>query len=166
MTRNYTKSFNSKSRDARKYPITLIDFLRYTLQDWFVKWRDLAVKCNGLLATNIEKELCGAFETTTSMIVHTLSRFEFYVQDGDKDGDVNLQNKTCSYKVFDLIGLPCVHALATACNWYIDIYTLCSKLEQLVYQTFILVHENIITPLEMNKIVDQIMTSLIKALTN
>ena len=34
MTTNYAKSFNSKSRDARKYSITTFaDFLRFTLQD-------------------------------------------------------------------------------------------------------------------------------------
>ena len=34
MTSNYAESFNNKSRDARKYPITTFaDFLRFTLQD-------------------------------------------------------------------------------------------------------------------------------------
>ena len=145
MTKNYAEIFNSKSRYARKYPITTFaDFLRYTLQDWFVKRRDLSVKCNGPLVTNIEKDLHGEFETTTSLIVHSLSRFEFYVQDSDKNGEVNLQMKTCSCRVFDLTGLPCVHALSIAYNRHIDPYTLCSRLQQLVYQTFILVNKYMI----------------------
>ena len=76
---------------------------------------------------DIEKQLCNTFQQATSCIVHPLSRFEFYVQDGDKDGEVNLQNKTCSYGVFDLIGFPCVHALAIARSRSVDPYALCSK---------------------------------------
>ena len=92
MTRKYAKSFNSKSRDARKYSITTFtDFLRYTLQDWFVKRIDLVDKYNGPLATNIEKDLRASFERATSLIVHPFSRFKFYVQDIEKDSEVNLQ---------------------------------------------------------------------------
>ena len=128
MTTNYAESFNSKSIYARKYPIiTFIDFLRYTLQDCFVKRKDLTVKYNGLSAANIQKDLRGAFEIATSLIVHLLSRFKFYVQDGDKDSEVNLQTKTCSCKVFDFIGLPSVYALTAAHNRHIDLYTLCSR---------------------------------------
>ena len=36
MIRNYVESFNSKSREARRYLITtFVDFLRFTLQQWF-----------------------------------------------------------------------------------------------------------------------------------
>ena len=80
MTSNYIESFNNKSRDTRKYPITtLVDFVRFTLQDRFFKRRNLAEKCNGPLATNIEKDLHQSFELATSLIVHALSQFKFYV---------------------------------------------------------------------------------------
>ena len=119
-----------KSRYARKYPIaTFADFLRFTLQDLFYKRRGLASACNGSLAPDIEKHLCNSFQQATSCIVHPLSRFEFYVQDGDKDGEVNLQTKTCSCRVFDLTGLSCVHAFAVLRSRSVDPYTLCSKLE-------------------------------------
>ena len=56
MTSNYAESFNSKSRDARKYLITTFaDFLRFALQDCFYKRKGSALACNGPLATNIEK---------------------------------------------------------------------------------------------------------------
>ena len=57
---------------------------------------------------------------------------------------MNLQTKTDSCRVFDLTALPCVHTLAAAHNRRIDPYTFCSKLEQLVYQTFVLVNKYII----------------------
>ena len=56
MTSNYAESFNSKSRDARKFSVAIfVDFLRFTLQDWFYKRRCLASTCNGPLVTDIEK---------------------------------------------------------------------------------------------------------------
>ena len=96
MTDNYAESFNSKSRDTRKFLITTFaDFLRFTLQDWFYKRRDLALACNGPLVPDIEKQFHNAFQQATSCIVHSLSGFELFVQDGDRDGEVNLQTKTC-----------------------------------------------------------------------
>ena len=121
MTSNYVESFNSTSRDARKLPTTTFTgFLRFTLQDWFYKRKYLAPTCNGLLAMDIEKQLHNTFQQTTSCIVHSLSRFEFYVQDGDRDSEVNLQIKTCSYRIFDLTGLPCVHTLVVAHSCSVD----------------------------------------------
>ena len=58
-----------------------------------------------------------------------LSWFEFYVQYGAMDNQVNLLTKICTRKVFDLTGLPCVHALVAAHELRIDSYTLCSRLE-------------------------------------
>ena len=119
-----------KVRDARNFSITTLpDFLRFTLQDWFYKRRGLASACNGPLATDIEKQLHNMFQQATSCIVYPFSRFEFYVQDSDKDDEVNLQIKTCSCRVFDLTGLPCVHALAVVRSRSVDSYTLCSRLE-------------------------------------
>ena len=80
MTSNYAESFNSKSRDARKFLIiTFAEFLRFTLQDWFYKGRGLALACNGPLAPDIEKQLRNTFQQAISCIVHPLSRFKFYV---------------------------------------------------------------------------------------
>ncbi|XP_047331185.1 uncharacterized protein LOC124934712 [Impatiens glandulifera] len=46
--------------------------------------------------------------------VNPLNRFEFHVNDGQHDFQVDLQTRTCTYRVFDLSGLPCKHALAAA----------------------------------------------------
>ena len=91
MTSNYAESFNSKSRDARKYLVTTFtNFMRFTLQDWLFKRRSLASTCNKYLAPDIEKDLHDSFEQATSCIVHLLSRFEFYIQNSDRDSEVNL----------------------------------------------------------------------------
>ena len=63
MMSNYDESFNNKSRDARKFPITIFaDFLIFILQDQFYKRRCLALACNGPLAKDIEKQLRNTFQ--------------------------------------------------------------------------------------------------------
>ncbi|XP_038698032.1 uncharacterized protein LOC119995596 [Tripterygium wilfordii] len=58
--------------------------------------------------------------------VQPISHSEYYVRDGDQDGQVDLQNKTCSCRVFDLDQLPCVHALAACRVRNISFNSLCS----------------------------------------
>ncbi|PON34852.1 Zinc finger, PMZ-type [Parasponia andersonii] len=127
MTSNNAESFNNTSRDARKYPITtLAEFMRYTLQTWFFERRALAMESNKPLPTKIEKKLEDRIEAAKTLIVQPLSHYEFYVMDGDRDGQVNLQTKTCSCRRFDLTGLPCTHALAATLCRRINPYSLCS----------------------------------------
>ena len=62
MTSNYIESFNSKSKDTRKYLITTFaNLLRFTLEDWFYKRRGLTSACNGPPAPDIEKQLRNTF---------------------------------------------------------------------------------------------------------
>ncbi|PON36560.1 Zinc finger, PMZ-type [Parasponia andersonii] len=127
MTSNNAESFNNTSRDARKYPITtLAEFLRYTLQTWFFERRTLAMESNKPLPTKIEKKLEDRIEAAKTLIVQPLSHYEFYVMDGNRDGQVNLQTKTYSCRRFDLTGLPCMHALAAILSRGINPYSLCS----------------------------------------
>ena len=52
------ESFNNKSKEGRRYPITtVVNFLRFTLQQWFYVRKDLANKCKMPLAVDIEKNL-------------------------------------------------------------------------------------------------------------
>ncbi|XP_038719834.1 uncharacterized protein LOC120012484 [Tripterygium wilfordii] len=58
--------------------------------------------------------------------VQPISHNKYYVRDGDQDGQVDLQNKTCSCQVFDLDQLPCVHALAACRVRNISFNSMCS----------------------------------------
>lgn len=132
LTSNYAESFNSQSREARKYPITtLADYLRFTLQDWFHIRREKAAKHEDRLSPYYEKVIRADYQKAIYYRVQPLNAYEFFVQDGLLDGQVNLSAKTCTCKVFDLSGIPCAHALAAARtrNW--DAYDLCSRLESL-----------------------------------
>ena len=74
-------------------------------------------------------QLRNTFQRATPCIFHPLNQFEFYAQDGDRDGEFNLQTKTYSCRMFDLTGLPCVHTLDVARSRSVNLYTSCSKLE-------------------------------------
>ncbi|PON62409.1 Zinc finger, PMZ-type [Parasponia andersonii] len=84
------------------------------------------MESNKPLTTKIEKKLEDHIEAAKTLTVQPLSYYEFYVMDGDRDGQVNLQTKTCSCRRFDLISLPCTHVLAATLSRRINPYSLCS----------------------------------------
>ncbi|PON39488.1 Zinc finger, PMZ-type [Parasponia andersonii] len=81
---------------------------------------------NKSLPIKIEKKLEDRIEAAKTLIVQPLNHYEFYVIDGDRDGQVNLQTKTCSCRRFDLTGLPYTHALAATLSRRINPYSLYS----------------------------------------
>ncbi|PON66336.1 hypothetical protein PanWU01x14_109910, partial [Parasponia andersonii] len=60
------------------------------------------MESNKPLLKKIEKNLEDRIEAVKTLIVQPLSHYEFYVMDSDRDGQVNLQTKTCSCRRFDL----------------------------------------------------------------
>ncbi|PON79406.1 hypothetical protein PanWU01x14_011410 [Parasponia andersonii] len=56
------------------------------------------MESNKPLPIKIEKKLEDRIEAAKTLIVQPLSHYEFYVMDGDRDGQFNLQTKTCSYR--------------------------------------------------------------------
>ncbi|XP_038695538.1 uncharacterized protein LOC119992830 [Tripterygium wilfordii] len=112
MTTNIAKCLNAILRDARSLLITmLIEQLRAKLQEWFSDHRNTAASVTSYLCFECDKEV----RKRSNRLQRLISHSEYYVRDGDQDGQVDLQNKTCSCRVFDLDQLPCVHALA-ACR--------------------------------------------------
>ncbi|XP_024993300.1 uncharacterized protein LOC112527050 isoform X2 [Cynara cardunculus var. scolymus] len=58
MTSNYAESFNTKTKEARTFPITtFVEFIRFTLQTWFCERRDEAIKCTAILSNLTETDL-------------------------------------------------------------------------------------------------------------
>ena len=118
MTSNFTKSFNSKSKEAKRYPITtLMDFWRFTLQDWFSKWIKFAqiIRYSHFIDSSPTQSVCVIWP-------------RWWSQPTYKD----LYTKTCTCNVFDLMGIPCVRALA-ATRSHVDLYTLCYMFKHYVW---------------------------------
>ncbi|XP_062113180.1 uncharacterized protein LOC133824319 [Humulus lupulus] len=121
-------SWNNVIAEARGWPITcLMEFMRHTLQKWFFERRTAASAAIGPLATEVEADLRKLADKSTTSFPFPSSQYEITVLDGDIDGDVDLSRKICSCRRFDLTGLPCEHALASARDRGISPYSLCSR---------------------------------------
>ena len=69
--------------------INFVDFLRSILQQWSYEWRDLADKCNGAYSCWYVKRSMQIIPSS-QFIDSLATQFEFYVQDSEKEGQVNL----------------------------------------------------------------------------
>ncbi|XP_062100885.1 uncharacterized protein LOC133806813 [Humulus lupulus] len=127
MISNYAESFNNKTRDARSFPITtFVEFIRFTLQSWFCNRRETSEKTTTTLAPTYEKILVDMAEKARFLIPYAIGRHEFHVLDGELNGEVDLLNKTCTCGVFQIIGIPCAHALSGSLKRGVNFYSLCS----------------------------------------
>ncbi|XP_062100869.1 uncharacterized protein LOC133806796 [Humulus lupulus] len=126
MTSNYAESFNNKTRDARSFPITtFVEFIRFTLQSWFCNRRETSEKTTTTLAPTYEKNLVDMAEKARFLIPYAIGRHEFHVLDGELNGEVDLLNKACTCGVFQIIGIPCAHALSGSLKRGVNFYSLC-----------------------------------------
>ncbi|KAK2658458.1 hypothetical protein Ddye_004991 [Dipteronia dyeriana] len=113
MTSSIAESMNSCLVHARQMPITtMIEFIKDMLQKWFYKCRTKAEKTQTQLnpwATEFIKDRNIDSEKYT---VCPIDSVNFNVKDRNKDGLVNLYEKTCSCAKFEVDKLPCRYALA------------------------------------------------------
>ncbi|XP_062113752.1 uncharacterized protein LOC133824792 [Humulus lupulus] len=128
MTSNYAESFNIKTRVARSFPITtFVEFIRFTLQSRFCDKRETSEKTTTTLAPTYEKDLVDMVEKARFLIPYAIGRHKFHVLDGKLNGEVDLLNKTCTCGMFQLIAIPCVHALSGSLKRGVNFYSLCSN---------------------------------------
>ncbi|XP_062118315.1 uncharacterized protein LOC133831929 [Humulus lupulus] len=127
MTSNYAESFNNKTRDARSFSITtFVKFIRFTLQSWFCDRRETNEKKTTTLALTYEENFVDMAEKARFLIPYAIGRHEFHVLDGELNGEVDLLNKTCTCGMFQIIGIPCAHALSGSLKRGVNFYSLCS----------------------------------------
>ncbi|XP_038719808.1 uncharacterized protein LOC120012454 [Tripterygium wilfordii] len=127
LTTNIAKSMNVVLREARHLPITmLVEHSRDLLQRWFYERRTEAASLNSILCKEVHKHIRKRIDRSRRMDVTPISHIEYYVRDGCGNGEVNLHNRSCSCKKFDLQQLRCVHALAACADREIA-YILCAQ---------------------------------------
>ncbi|XP_062080006.1 uncharacterized protein LOC133784744 [Humulus lupulus] len=95
----------------RSFPITTyVEFIRFTLQSWFCDRRETSEKTTTTLAPTYEKILVDMAEKARFLIPYAIGRHEFHVLHG----------------VFQIIGIPCAHALSGSLKRGVKFYSLCS----------------------------------------
>ncbi|XP_060963707.1 uncharacterized protein LOC133033120 [Cannabis sativa] len=113
---------------ARPYCLGDIEFIRFTLQNWFANRLEKASKCVTPLATHFEEDLIKQHEDGRRRSVLRNGAQLFNVgrgadgSDFEKGGDVNLVERTCTCGMFQLLKIPCPHACAAALTRNVGVY--------------------------------------------
>ena len=123
MTSNVAECLNSCLRFARKLPVmTLGEFIRNMLQKWFYNRHQNALNMRSQLTDAAHEEIAERIAECNHMTATHVDWNIFLVKLRGDQWTVNLLEKTCTCKVFDLDQLPCAHALAAARYIFIFIF--------------------------------------------
>ncbi|CAH9124156.1 unnamed protein product [Cuscuta epithymum] len=114
MMSNNAESLNAVNATAREYPICkLIEFIIARMQKWFCERRETSMSNTCRLSTHFESELVVLQAMAAVMTVKPSCAFEFEVFDKkSRSYVVNLTERTCTCREFELDGFLCVHSVA------------------------------------------------------
>ena len=120
MTTNIAESMNLALRHARKLSITpLMESIYAMLHKWFHNRRIFpkrtATPLIGQVSSILQKNSAD-FEIYT---VESVDKYVYHVKGGTKDRVVNLTDKTCTCRRFNLDLIPCSHVCAAIRYVYI-----------------------------------------------
>ncbi|KAL5782608.1 hypothetical protein ACOSP7_007637 [Xanthoceras sorbifolium] len=90
----------------------MIDRIRDMIQRWFHDRRTMAASYDTQLTERVEALIGVSDESAQHMKVSPIALYQFEVHDGKHNEIVDLENRTCSCREFDLDQIPCAHALA------------------------------------------------------
>ncbi|KAL5560036.1 hypothetical protein UlMin_036247 [Ulmus minor] len=112
MTTNISECINAILLKVRELPVTILaEEMRSLVQRWHYERRTEAEKCK----TRLTPSLDPASDTVYTIL------------DGDKNGVVDLQARTCSCRRFQLEQLLCAHAMIAIRHSKRDVYDFCSE---------------------------------------
>ncbi|KAF2582647.1 hypothetical protein F2Q68_00005748 [Brassica cretica] len=114
-TTNPAESINSALRSPREFPvIPLLDSIREMMTRWFFKRRTLSFKHTQPLTIAVEKKINRMIEKGKKFQVSPISDDRFLVQGDTFECLVDMVRHTCSCGKFDLMKIPCRHAIKAA----------------------------------------------------
>ncbi|XP_033131183.1 uncharacterized protein LOC117126649 [Brassica rapa] len=111
-TTNPAESINSALRSPREYPvIPLLDSIREMLTRWFYERKKLSSNHKHPLTKDVEKKIDRRIGKGSTFVVYPVSAGRLLVR-GDKfDCLVDLDRRTCSCGKYNLMKIPCRHAI-------------------------------------------------------
>lgn len=114
---NICESFNKWIIDARFYPIiTLLETIRCKVMVRIQQQRDKANKWTSQICPNILKKLKHYIKLSGYCHAVSNGKDSYEVRHFDHRFVVNLVNRTCSCRYWELSGMPCPHAIS--CIFY------------------------------------------------
>ncbi|WZY89101.1 hypothetical protein YC2023_045836 [Brassica napus] len=109
---NPAESINSALRSPREYPvIPLLDSIREMLTRWFFERRTRSRKHTMPLTIAIEKKIDRRINKGKKFLVQPVNEHCFLVRGDTIDCLVDLDRRTCSCGKYDLLKIPCRHAI-------------------------------------------------------
>ncbi|KAL5557538.1 hypothetical protein UlMin_039774 [Ulmus minor] len=128
MTTNILECINAILVKERELSVTaLAKEMKSFVQRWHYERRTEAEKCKTWLTPTAETLLSEQYQLSMQMHLDPASDTVYTVLDGDKNGVVDLQARTCSRKRFQLEQLPCAHAMIAIQHSKRDVYDFCSE---------------------------------------
>ncbi|XP_073138516.1 uncharacterized protein [Henckelia pumila] len=123
MTTNGVESINAILKKERELPVVaLLDAIHKLTSKWFNKHRNAAGSATTKLTPSTEAILRANFTVSQCLKASQLNAFEYQVFGDGKNEVVNLSDKSCSCRVFQVDKLPCAHAIAAIYFAKLDLY--------------------------------------------
>ena len=111
---NISESFNQYIKESRDKPIiTMLEMIRRQLMTRFQKKKEQLVKCCGSLCPRISILIEELKKESRDLEVIFAGNGVFEVTHAVKTYTVNLTDRTCSCRKWDLTGIPCSHGIAS-----------------------------------------------------
>ncbi|XP_056864135.1 uncharacterized protein LOC108828967 [Raphanus sativus] len=130
MTTNIAESMNRALSNARGLNIVrILELIRVMMTRWFAEWREDARSQRTTLTRGVEKLLHGRVTAARDLTVQRIDDHHTEVKYGSSGESlhvVNLVERKCTCRRFELEKLPCVHAIAAAEYMNVSRISLCS----------------------------------------
>ncbi|GKB65532.1 60S ribosomal protein L34 [Tanacetum coccineum] len=108
-----SESYHNAIRIARGKPlITMLEEIRVYLMQRLYSMHNLASNLIDNITPSIRKEIKPLKKAQRFWIVYPCGNNEYEIRNGDTSYGVNIENRTCACKWWDLSGVPCVHSVA------------------------------------------------------
>ncbi|MED6174966.1 hypothetical protein PIB30_119138 [Stylosanthes scabra] len=113
LTANIVESLNTWILEASGLPIIqMMECIRRQLMTWFNERRETSMQWTSILVPSAERRVAEALERARTYQVLRANEAEFEVIAHDGTNIVDIRNRCCLCRGWQLYGLPCAHAVA------------------------------------------------------
>ncbi|KAJ6296956.1 hypothetical protein OIU78_022640 [Salix suchowensis] len=113
LTANIVESMNTWILEASGLPIIqMMECIRRQLMTWFNERRETSMQWTSILVPSAERRVAEALERARTYQVLRANEAEFEVISHEGTNIVDIRNRCCLCRGWQLYGLPCAHAVA------------------------------------------------------
>ncbi|XP_010519970.1 PREDICTED: uncharacterized protein LOC104799254 [Tarenaya hassleriana] len=113
LTANIIESLNSWIAEASGLPIIqMMECIRRQLMTWFNERREISMQWTSILVPSAERRVAEALDLARTYQVLRANEAEFEVISHEGNNIVDIRNRCCLCRGWQLYGLPCAHAVA------------------------------------------------------